>query len=231
MSVFPQRGVFVTGTDTGVGKTRIAASLVAGWRETGVDAVPMKPVQTGCRFTRGRLVSPDLAVSLKAAGLAPGSDEIADMAPFCYRPACSPHLAAKQAGNPVRIPAIAKAFDRLRRRHAGVVVEGAGGIAVPLNGRQTMLDLMVRLQLPVLLVARPGLGTINHTLLSLEALRRARLHILGVVVNQPEPGKWGMIERDNLDVISKRGKVAILACVRYGHVPDGLALARAIGAC
>ena len=87
---------------------------------------------------------------------------------------------------------------------------------VPLNGRETMLDLMVEMGLPVLLVARPGLGTLNHTLLSIQALRRARLDVMGVVLNQATPGRWGMIEEDNVRSIERLGMVRVLACIRYG---------------
>jgi dethiobiotin synthetase len=209
-------GLFVTGTDTGVGKTVIAAGVLAQWRADGLDAVPMKPVQTGCRTVRGRLVAPDLAFCLRAVGLKPGKRELADMAPYCFKPACSPHLAAKEAGVTLSIPVIERAFRRLSRAHEAVVVEGAGGVLVPLNERQTTLDLMIRLRLPVLLVARPGLGTINHTLLSLRVLHEAGLTVLGVVLNQAQPGHWGRIENDNCRTIERLGRVKVLGCLRYG---------------
>ncbi len=208
--------LFVTGTDTGVGKTRVAAGLLARFRAAGMDAVPMKPVQTGCRLAKGRLVAPDLDFCLRAAGLKPGKRELADMAPYCFRPACSPHLAAKEAGVTLSLPVIERAFRRLSRAHEAVVVEGAGGVLVPLNERQTTLDLMIRLRLPVLLVARPGLGTLNHTLLSLRVLQEAGLTVLGVVLNQAKPGRWGRIEVDNCRTIERLGGVKVLGCLRYG---------------
>ncbi len=94
----PDRGLFVTGTDTGVGKTVVAAAILRTWREMGVDAVPMKPVQTGCAGRGRRLVAPDLDSCLRVAGLRADPDEYALMAPYRYRPACSPHLAARLAG-------------------------------------------------------------------------------------------------------------------------------------
>lgn len=208
-------GVFVTGTDTGVGKTVVAASVLAALIADGVDAVPMKPVQTGCRTVRGRLVAPDLAFCLRNAGLRPDPQELADMAPYCFRPACSPHLAAREAGVGISLPVIERAYRRLSRAHEAVVVEGAGGVLVPLNGRQTMLDLMIRLGLPVLLVARPGLGTLNHTLLSIWALRSAGLEVMGVVLNQSTSGGWGRIEKDNWRTIERLGGVKVLACIRH----------------
>lgn len=210
MSTLPCRGIFVAGTDTGVGKTHVAAELVSDLRRAGVDAVPMKPVQTGCVSRGGRLVAPDMEVCLERAGMKPDPASLADMAPYCFRPACSPHLAAERAGVRISVPVIMRAFRRLARAHGSVVVEGAGGILVPLNSRQTMLDLMVQMGLPILLVARPGLGTINHTLLSLRMVRQAGLEVLGVVMNQAAEGRWGRIERDNLRTIEKLGAVAVL---------------------
>lgn len=210
----------MTGTDTGVGKTRVAAALLAAWREAGVDAVPMKPVQTGCWRKGKTLVAPDLAACLAEVGLKPGDDERQDMAPYCFQPACSPHLAAAEAGETISISTIQAAFRRVCRRHEAVVVEGAGGIAVPLTLRRTMLDLMQALRLPVVLTARPGLGTLNATLLSLGALREAAVPVLGVVINQSEPGRWGRIEEDNRRTIERMGKTPVLACIRYGESPD-----------
>jgi dethiobiotin synthetase len=213
----PKFGIFVTGTDTGVGKTVVAASLLSRFRAGGVDAVPMKPVQTGCRLSQGRQVAPDLAFCLKAVRLNPGRRDMADMAPYCFCPACSPHLAAKEAGDRISLQVIDRAFRRLSRAHDVVVVEGAGGVLVPLNDRQTMLDLMIRLRLPILLVARPGLGTLNHTLLSLQTLHGAGLTVLGVILNQATPGRWGRIEDDNVRTIERFGGVKVLECVRYGE--------------
>jgi dethiobiotin synthetase len=96
-----------------------------------------------------------------------------------------------------------------------VIVEGAGGILVPLNAKETMLDLMLRLKLPVLLVARAGLGTINQTLLSLRILNEAKLPVVGVVLNQVTPGRWGQIEEDNRHTIERMGQVTVLACLRH----------------
>jgi len=177
---------------------------------------PMKPVQTGCRLRNGVLRAPDLVESLKAAGLRFSATEMADMAPYCFRPACSPHLAAALAGERISLRHIELAFRRLNRRYDGVIVEGAGGVMAPLNPKETMLDLMSRLRLPVVLVARPGLGTLNHTLLSLRAMKAAGLEVLGVVLNQSSPGQWGRIEDDNCRTIERMGNVNVLACIRYG---------------
>lgn len=203
-------GVFVTGTDTGVGKTLVAAGVLRALREAGTDAVPMKPVQTGCTRRQGAWVAPDLEFSLKASGMAPSAADLALMAPYCFRPPCSPHLAARRAGGRISLPSLHGAFRQLNRAHEFVVVEGAGGVLVPLDDRRTMLDLMKLLGLPVILVARPGLGTINHTLLSIYALRQARLKVLAVVFNKTSPGRQGWIEQDNRDTIETRASLPVV---------------------
>ena len=176
-------GIFVTGTDTGVGKTVVAAALVSLFRAGGIDAVPMKPIQTGCISTPRGDVVVDLEFCLNMADFEPSLAERKLMGPYCFQAACSPHLAAAQAGEKISISRILNDFSVLNAHHDVVIVEGAGGVLVPINGEETMLDLMVRFSLPVLLVTRPWLGTINHTLLSLRELRRAGVAVMGVVFN------------------------------------------------
>jgi malonyl-CoA O-methyltransferase len=170
------KGVFVTGTDTGIGKTVVSACLVRAWQ-----ASYWKPVQSG-------IEDDDTATVIRLAALAP--DRHAPPA-YALRASLSPHAAAALEG-------IAIDLDRLAAVPAlptPLVVEGAGGVLVPLTDRQLMIDLMARLALPVVLVARSGLGTINHTLLSLMALRARGLAIAGVVMNgPPNPGNRAAIE-------------------------------------
>jgi dethiobiotin synthetase len=220
-------GIFITGTDTGVGKTLVAAGLLQALRGAGVDAVPMKPVQTGCVRRRGVWVAPDLALSLKTAGLDPSADEIARMAPYCFHPACSPHLAARLAGRRISLLIIRRAFRQLEGAHDLVVVEGAGGVLVPLDRQLTMVDMMKSLALPIVLVARPGLGTINHTLLSIHALRHAGLTVKAVVLNQSSSGRLGRIERDNRKVIESMGAVPVVAVLGFGMTASRAARALA----
>ncbi len=205
-----QTGIFVTGTDTGVGKTVVSAALLSILRGAGVDAVPMKPVQTGAVRKGVDWVAPDLEFSLSAIGLKPSRTEKRLMAPYCFAKPCSPHLAAALAGRRIRFERIAKSLDALLKAHEMIVVEGAGGLFVPIDAGRTMLDLAGRLELPVVLVARPGLGTINHTLLSLRALEQAGLPILGVVINETARSRRAEIEEDNIRVIRRLGKVRIL---------------------
>ncbi len=203
-------GLFVTGTDTGVGKTVAAAALLSLMRSGGSRAVPMKPVQTGCEMRDGRLSAPDGEFCAAMAG----AEWEEEMSPHRFEPACSPHLAAQRAGVEVSLGDIAGDFDRLSKRYDAVVVEGAGGILVPISNSRTMLDLMMLLKLPVVLVARLGLGTLNHTLLSLRELRRARLEVRGVVFCDTTPVTAGYIETDNRTTVANLGDVRLLA-----HLP------------
>jgi dethiobiotin synthase len=209
------RGVFVTGTDTGVGKTWIAAGLVRRLRSAGIPAAPMKPVQTGAvRGAGGRLSVPDLDVVLAAAGIDLAAGDREDCAPYVFEPACSPHLAARLAGREIELARIAAAAGRLSARHGAVVVEGAGGVLVPLGPGATMRDLAVALGLPVVVVGRPGLGTLNHVLLTLEALRGAGLTVAGVVLNDAAgEATPAWIGDDNARTLEERGAVRVLARV------------------
>ena len=188
-------GLFITGTDTGIGKTLVTATLLAWLRSRGRVALPVKPVQTGWP------AADDVGAALRAAGLGVPPACLRRLTPFRYRLAASPHLAARGRLTAARLAA---ATRRAVPAATCALVEGAGGVLVPLNATETQRDLMARLKLPVLLVARAALGTLNHTLLSLEALRAARLDVRGVVLNQRAGEPWGRIERDNLHTLAAR---------------------------
>ena len=211
------RGIFITGTDTGVGKTVVTAGILRWLRQQGVDAIPMKPVQTGATRQGRRLIAPDLEFCLAASGIKPVAGEAELMLPYAYEPACSPHLAGRLANNYPELAKITSCAEKLLRKHRAIVVEGAGGIIVPLNERQAMLDLMAALNYPVVVVSRFGLGTINHTLLSVQALRAAGLTLLGVVFNRTEPPRAEnqFIEADNPEIIARFGDVTVLGKLRY----------------
>lgn len=216
------KGLFITGTGTDVGKTVITAGLLRMLRQTGLDAISMKPVQTGCTQTPNGWRVPDLEAHWAAAAFVPDEAEHRLLAPYCYEPACSPHLAARESGCYPEIDVIRESQLDLAGRHDAVLVEGAGGILVPLDASQTMLDLMVALELPVLLVAEAGLGTINHTLLSIHALRDAGLQVAGVVMCATTRPADAAINEDNPIAIAKFAEVTILGRIPYlGDVPDG----------
>lgn len=175
------RGVFVSGTDTGVGKTVVACALLRALRERGIDAAGMKPIETGVG-----LAGPLDALALcEAAG---GGDPLDDVCPQRFALPAAPAVAAAHEGRAVDLAAVRSAFDRLAARHDFLVVEGAGGLLVPLAEKQDMADLARELDLPLLLVARGALGTINHTRLALGCAERRGLRLAGVVVSHgPDP--------------------------------------------
>ncbi len=207
------RGCFITGTGTGVGKTVLAAAIVAALRASGVAVTALKPIVTGLDQGHDQTEGdwpPDHELLARVAGCAPEQ-----VALIGYGPAVSPHLAAELAGEPID-PA---ALEALIRSAAGagdsaaggrrvVVIEGVGGILVPLAGRYGVRELAAKLALPLVIAASPGLGTINHTLLTLEAARSAGLQIAGVVL-LPWPADPGPVERSNRETIERLGAVAV----------------------
>jgi dethiobiotin synthetase len=179
-------------------------------RARGVNAATMKPVQTGAVMCDGRWMAPDLALHHAAASFRPTIAQLGLMQLYCYEPACSPHLAARMAGHYPDLDRIVASARELLRSYDALLIEGAGGVYAPLTETETTLDLMRRLALPVILVARRGLGTINHTLLSLAALRGAGLGVAGVIFNETEDAPVDFIRADNPRAVEAFGKVAIL---------------------
>lgn len=175
---------FVTGTDTACGKTRVACALARALRESGRRVRVLKPVETGCREHGGRLV-PEDALALAAAA---GDDAPADrLCPYALPLAAAPEVAARAAGIAIGFERIAAAFETARADADALVIEGAGGILVPVAPGIDMAELARRLELPLVIVARAALGTINHTLLTLEAARARGLRVLGVAISHTEP--------------------------------------------
>ena len=204
-------GFFITGTDTDIGKTALSALLLAELRRRGLNAAPMKPAQTGCKNNS----VPDLDFSLSMAQMTVSAEDYARMSPCRFEPACSPHLAAELAGTEIQLNTLTAAARALSADYDLILPEGAGGILVPINRRETMLDLMKALNLPVLLAARPGLGSVNHTLLSTQALRATGLNIAGIVLIESKPAEHGFIEIDNVTTIEQFSGVPILGTIPY----------------
>jgi dethiobiotin synthetase len=177
------RGVFVTGTDTGVGKTVACVALLRALVLRGVRAVGMKPVAAG--VDRGAAVNADVA-ALAAAGNVDAPLE--DRNPYAFADAIAPHVAARHAGAAIDLERIAQAYARLAARADVVVVEGAGGPLVPLGPRVDMLDIPRRLALPVVLVVGVRLGCLNHALMAELALRARGLRFAGWIASRVDPG-------------------------------------------
>lgn len=189
-------GLFITGTDTGVGKTVVSCALARGLRGAGIDVGVMKPVETGVSASGPE----DARALMRAAAV---SDELDLVCPLRYAMPAAPEAAAIAAGSgPASTDRIARAFSTLSDRHDFMLVEGAGGILVPFDEKTTMADLAIRLELPLLIVARASLGTINHTLLTLEACASRGLDVLGVVVSHPT-GVLSEADVQNLEVLKR----------------------------
>ncbi|HXB14211.1 MAG TPA: dethiobiotin synthase [Solirubrobacteraceae bacterium] len=200
------RGLFITGTDTGAGKTVLSGCLLAAMRAAGERPVACKPVLTGLE---------DAAAG--AQGSWPADDELlatitgaarTEVSPLRFGPAVSPHLAAQLAGTPIDPPALLARTRATLDGASAAIVEGVGGLLVPLADGYAVRDLAVELALPVIVAARPGLGTINHTLLTLEAGRAAGLDVRAVVLT-PWPAQPGVIENSNRETIERLGDVEV----------------------
>jgi len=196
------RGLFITGTDTGVGKTVLSAALVAALTAEGESVRAYKPVVTGLEEPPGAWPR-DHELLGEMAGMTPE-----EVAPLRYGPAVSPHLAAAMAGeriDPARLIDAARALAK----HGTLIVEGVGGLLVPFTQDFAVRELAVDLGLPLLIAARPGLGTINHTLLALQAARAAGLQVRAVVLT-PWPREPSALERSNRDTIARLGEVEVV---------------------
>ncbi len=172
---------FVTGTDTGVGKSLVSAALLCGMAERGMKVAGMKPVASGARITDGIVRNEDVDLLLQYSSC-PGLDA-RSINPYVFIPPIAPHLAARQAGIPVRFETVGNMLKRLESLADAVVIEGAGGLLVPLGEEGSMADLCMFLQAPVILVVGVRLGCINHTLLTVEAIQARGLPLAGWVAN------------------------------------------------
>jgi dethiobiotin synthetase len=235
------RGLFVTGTDTGVGKTVLSASLVAALAGAGERVRAFKPVVTGLDDSEA---APRPAANSRSAD--PGGTETdvrwpadhvllgaaagvaaEEVSPLRFGPAVSPHLAAALAGEPIEPERLLAAAVAAQEPGGTLIVEGVGGLLVPLREDYSVCDFAVALGLPLLIAARPGLGTINHTLLTLRVARDAGLDVLAVVLT-PWPQRPSAIEGSNRETIARLGAVEVQT-LRRVTAPEPAELARAGG--
>jgi dethiobiotin synthetase len=198
--------IFITGTDTGVGKTRVAAMLVRALRAAGMDAVGFKPICCGGRDDAELL-----------AGASGGAVALNDVNPVWLRPPVAPYTAAMIEGRMVDFALVRQKFAQLRAAHSAVIVEGAGGWLVPVTRDFSMADLAAEFALPVLLVAANRLGVINHTLLTVEAIKSRGLRCTGVLLNQPlPPAEDDAAVATNPGVLGELLDVPLLGEVAFG---------------
>jgi dethiobiotin synthetase len=206
----PIPGLFITGTDTAVGKTVIAGAIAQWFARRGAIVGVSKPIATGCSSQREGLVSEDAEF---LASCAESRHPMELICPQRYEEPLAPAIAAERAAVPVDWALIDRSLQQMSATSGVMIVEGVGGVAVPLAEQITVLNLAHWLRLPAIVVARPGLGTINHTLLTLAALRAAGVDIAGVVINRYPAEDPGLAEETNADAIEKWGGTPVLCIV------------------
>lgn len=216
------RGLFVTGTDTEAGKTVVAAAIVAALAARGLRVAAYKPVVTGlAEPVAGWPRDHELLAAVASAGQSP-----AEVAPLTFGPAVSPHLAAELAGAVIDPAQLVAGAERAATEADVLVAEGVGGALVPLAPGFSVRDLIARLGMPAVVAARPGLGTINHSLLTIDALRAGGVEVAGVVIT-PWPAEPGILERSNRETVQALSGVPVAVLRRTLPGPAALAAAGA----
>jgi dethiobiotin synthetase len=211
-------GWFITGTDTGVGKTVIAGALAVLCRKRGRRPGVFKPVATGCRRdVRLGLVSEDAEF---LAHCADGAEPLDTINPVRYSGDLAPLVAAERKQRPIDWAAIDANLERTRATSDWLVVEGAGGLLTPIDAKTSVADYAVRLGLPLVIGARATLGTINHTLLTIEAARTRNLRIAAVVINGYHPNSATLAEETNPEVIARLARIPIPLVVPFDPQTD-----------
>jgi len=206
------RGVFVSATDTSVGKTTLAAGLVGFLRKQGVDVSVMKPVAAGAiECDSGKLISQDAEMLVRFSG---SSDPWGWINPYCLATPVTPALAAKIEGVTIDFCRIKSCFQDISQKHEFVVVEGAGGVMSPIFENLLVADMIKTLDLPVIIVSRAGLGTINHTLMTFECLKIREIAVLGFFVNR-FPKNPNLSESTNAEIIS-----SVSGIPHLGSIPE-----------
>lgn len=207
----PGKGIFITGTDTGVGKTVVAAGLAACLSTRGLSVGVMKPLESGCPRRGGSLIPRDGSFLKRMARCPEPLDRVV---PFRLRHALAPGVAAEMEGVEVDLGRVVAVYKDLARRYRVTIVEGAGGLLVPVAAGAFMADLIRLLKTPVIVVTRADLGTINHTLLTLEYLAREGMPVLGWIMNHPHRRADGA-SRTNPRVVSSHASAPMLGLVPY----------------
>jgi dethiobiotin synthetase len=216
------RGIFVTGTDTGVGKTLASCALIHALKRRGVAAMPMKPVAAGASMHDGALANDDTVALLRAASR--DMALIADVNPVLLREPMAPHIAAAREQRRITLDPILASFERLASAADFLVVEGVGGFAVPLDEGLDTVDLARALALPVVLVVGLRLGCLNHALLTARAIDAAGLPLAGWIANCIDPDM--PVRDENVAALRSRLGAPLLGRLPYASPPDALDLAR-----
>ena len=204
-------GLLITGTDTGVGKTLVACGLAACLTAAGRTVGVMKPVETGCETQNGELFPEDAVLLARFAG---SSEPLEELCPYRFAPPVAPSVAADQAGVTIRPERIVSLFQRISHRHDTVLVEGAGGLLVPLVDRYTFADLARDLDIPLLVVVGSKLGALNHTLLTLGHALAQSLPLQGYIMNHPMSSA-DPATRTNSETLARLTDVACLGSIPH----------------
>ncbi|MEP6883022.1 MAG: dethiobiotin synthase [Dokdonella sp.] len=207
-------GVFVSGTDTGIGKTRVSTLLLRAMRRSGIAAIGMKPVASGCESTSSGLRNEDALALIEAAGV---ELRYEDVNPYAFRDPIAPHLAAADADVVIDPQIIVEACERLRRDAEFVVVEGVGGWLAPLGGSLMQADLARALDLPVLLVVGLRLGCLNHALLTARAIEADGCRLVGWIGNRIDADMLRV--EDNIETLISRIQAPLLGIVEHEGSP------------
>jgi dethiobiotin synthetase len=206
------KGYFITGTDTGVGKTVVTALLASMFGKRGLRVGVMKPVETGCPREGDHLVPQDSLFLRQVSGCTAPQELVT---PYTFAQPLAPAIAAELAGITIEMEHIRRCYEQLLALHDVVLVEGAGGLLVPLTAQLSMHDIAIELQLPILIVACNRLGTINHTSLTVTVARELS-QVLGIVLNHIQaPDDGDLAEQTNADALRRWGKAPLLGQVPY----------------
>jgi dethiobiotin synthetase len=209
-------GLFVTGTDTHVGKTRVATALCHAYAGRGLRVSAMKPISTGCTLTPAGLRCND-ALALRGATNVQAA--YADVNPYSFEPAIAPHIAAAEGGGAIDFEVLDVAFDRQRGLGDVIVVEGLGGWLVPLDAHRTLADLVVHWKLEVILVVGLRLGCLNHALLTTESILRRDLTLRGWIANSIDPD----FERREANILALQNRIPAPCLGILDHAPHATA--------
>ena len=213
------RGIFITATDTGVGKTVVTAALAVALAKHGYAVGVMKPIETGVQpFPDERSDTARLRAAARS------SDALTEVRPYAFRRPLAPLDAARLEKRTVTLPAIMRAFRTLQSRHEVVLVEGIGGVYVPITSSLNVSDLICRMRLPTIVIGQVSLGGVNHALLTLEALRQQNISVLALVLNRTLPAQTATAreqERSTVRLLRQLADVPVLGPLPYHSMREG----------
>lgn len=205
------KGLFITGTDTGVGKTQVTAILAVALRQRGLRVGVMKPAETGCPEAHGQLLPQDALFLRQVSGCRAPQELVV---PYTFREPLAPAIAAQHEGCTIDLDHIARCYAQLAAEHDIVLVEGAGGLLVPLTREESFLDLAARLELPILVVARNVLGTINHTALTV-IVASQRCQVAGIILNTVSEETGDVSQASNSEALRLWGRAPLLGLIPH----------------